>query len=185
MKDELKIISERANNTSEKLDYFVCSVTGVLFAYLGQHYEPHKLNIHQLNTFLMPLALIVLSICFGFGFWRIRLVVKLMQFNKEYIFAKECSGNITEQIKTSHNNQQTFYDIISGEPHTLKQLEDLRKKHIKAANDNADKMNPLISKIIILGRYRDGALLLSGLLIITSKIIEPYYTQSPPSCLWW
>ncbi len=27
----------------QKLDYFVCGISGALFAYLGQHYIPHKL----------------------------------------------------------------------------------------------------------------------------------------------
>jgi hypothetical protein len=49
MTDELKLITERANTTFEKLDYFVCSVTGALFAYLSQHYESHKIDIYHPN----------------------------------------------------------------------------------------------------------------------------------------
>src|ERR1035437_1606045 len=83
MNEISKAIYEREHTSVEKFDYFVCSVAGALFAYIGQTYTPHKLD--SLHSVLMPLALLYLTLCFGFGFKRIQLSNIGTKLNKEVI----------------------------------------------------------------------------------------------------
>jgi hypothetical protein len=41
--DQIKDLFTKQHASNEKLDYFMCSVAGALFAYIGQTFTPEKL----------------------------------------------------------------------------------------------------------------------------------------------
>jgi hypothetical protein len=80
-------------------------LAGALFAYIGQTYTPHKLD--DWYYWLMPLALICLTICFLCGWRRLQLANKATETNRKTHFAAE------ERCADLFGNWRNFF-LIAG-----------------------------------------------------------------------
>jgi hypothetical protein len=68
MSDQIELY-RRGQEAAEKLDYFICGVAGALFAYIGQTYQPHKIEFGI--TLIEPFSLLCLAAAFLAGLRRI------------------------------------------------------------------------------------------------------------------
>ena len=69
----------KADESSEKFDYFVCSVAGALFAYIGRDYVPRKLGLGI--PLIEPLSLVFLVASFYCGIKRIECKIHARRLN--------------------------------------------------------------------------------------------------------
>jgi len=115
-----KAIYDRGDSGSvEKFDYFVCSVAGALFAYVGQNYTPHKLD--STYSVLTPLALVYLILSFGFGFRRIYIANIAKKLNKEFVKEHGDCIHLTKIINEFSSSKRLVQptDNVSGETTTI------------------------------------------------------------------
>lgn len=69
-----------------QLDYFICTVAGGLFAYIGQAYSPHKLD--NFFAFIEPAALALLAMSFWKGLERAKKQIYIVQRNQKMLERK-------------------------------------------------------------------------------------------------
>jgi hypothetical protein len=82
--------------SSERFDYFVCGVAGALFAYIGEHYEPHKLEFGF--SLLEPISLVMLACSFFVGLKQIETVIVQRRINYKILDVSERAGNMTRAL---------------------------------------------------------------------------------------
>jgi hypothetical protein len=87
---------QKEHAATEKFDYFMTTVAGALFAYIGQHYQPQKFD--SPFSFILPAALICLTLSFVCGLLVIKFTIAVTGLNKEFQAAKESCEHIHEKI---------------------------------------------------------------------------------------
>ena len=168
MKDLTKDLHAREFSSKEKFDYFICGVSGALFAYIGQTYTPHKLDYWF--YFLTPVALLVLTLSFAAGLKRIQTVNQFIKLNRMSMRDYEDSINITEALEKGH----TSYIDASGKSMSRQELAISRELSQEFMNDADKKMESLETKANAYGNARDVFLIIGFVLILGSKILQPY-----------
>ncbi len=170
-----KAIYDRGNTDSvEKFDYFIVSVAGALFAYVGQGYVPHKFD--SVFSALMPLALVFLILAFVFGCRRIYLANIGKKLNKEFVKEHEDCRNLTETIDKYHSSQTLVapFDKITGKTVTIEYLTERRDKKIAYKKELERKARLKIKWANSHEKFRDICLVLGFVLILAAKIFQPY-----------
>jgi hypothetical protein len=163
-----KDLFSREHSSKEKFDYFICSVAGALFAYIGQTYTPHKLD--SWFYYLTPLALFLLALSFACGLIRIYVSNDVIKLNKYIMRNFEDCISISEELR---KGSTTFTDH-AGNVLSRKDLEDkrvLKNKLIKHDESQIQSRNTIAR---LLGVGRDLFLTFGFILILGSKILQPY-----------
>jgi hypothetical protein len=170
-----KAIYDRGNTDSvEKFDYFIVSVAGALFAYVGQSYVPHKFD--SVFSALMPLALVYLILAFVFGCRRIYLANIGKKLNKECVKEHEDCKHITETLKKFQcsENFGVLTDNITGEVVTAEYLTSRRNKKLATKKELERVARLKIKWANSHEKFRDICLFLGFVLILAAKIFQPY-----------
>jgi hypothetical protein len=162
---------------TEKFDYFMCSIAGALFAYIGQTYTPHVFC--SWYFFLMPAALISLTISFLFGLWLIYDTRKITKINKECVSLDEENAHIRSLLNERDKLSGLPFKIFHarhGPPNTRDELENIASSNTAKfieASKNAKQMMNFADK---LEWTRNISLGTGFLLVLSSKIIQPYFS---------
>lgn len=154
--------------STQKFDYYICSVAGALFAYIGQTYEPHKLNSF-LNC-LTPVGLLCLVVCLLFGFLVIYQNSTLTRINKEMLTAQEMSKELTKILVDCKESYQNDYGEVFSRQDCIK----IRKQKGEEVKNSIQKANSLMDAIDCLVICRNIFLVVGFILILAAKICQPY-----------
>ncbi len=158
----------KEHSSKEKYEYFICTVAGALFAYIAQTYTPHILN--SWFYFLMPLALLFLTFSFTSGLIRIFISNDIVKINKDIMHQFEDCVRISDQLA---QNFMTYSDHC-GKQYTRKDLEDKRVVKNELIKLDEGRIQPRMKWARFLAVVRDISLALAFLLILASKIYQPY-----------
>jgi hypothetical protein len=170
------ILFDKEYQSFQKLDYFLCSIAGALFAYIGQTYVPHKLD--NWYHWLMPLALLCLTVSFLCGLRRMQHINLGLEANRKAHFAAEQSGvffDILVEFKKNPN-----YEV--SDRSTRKQLthkDALQRKLEWETEQSVNNAKCKAAEKIVdrFGFVRTSFLVLGFLLILASKVLQPYYEK--------
>jgi hypothetical protein len=167
-----------------KFDYFVCSVSGALFAYIAQTYAPQKIELGI--PILMPLSLIFLAASFYCGLRRIEKSKVLTKINYSMLDAAEKAGEATKGL-TSEFKSEKIYNELSGEIYSRQELTARRAKFMEAAAKYSADFKNVQNASYNLYRLRDLFLVLGFFSILAAKLLQPYensfYTHLSPTSL--
>jgi hypothetical protein len=177
MSDRSTDIYGLAHASIEKFDYFICGVTGALFAYLSQTYQPHK--IEDAFSILQISSLLLLAASFYAGMKRIQFFILMTRINHEALSASEAAGKITTSL-FEYSGANVFHNQGSGELKKPEELERKRVDHLKQAKDLEGSFPMVRKKAICYGRVREGFLLAGFATILLSKVWQPYQQSSSP-----
>jgi hypothetical protein len=158
----------KEHSSKEKYEYYICTIAGVLFAYIGQTYTPHKLD--SFFYVLIPFALWLLTLSFASGLMRIYISNDATKLNKNAAYNQECCVEISDQL----DKNLSTYKTPAGNTLTREQLEKERadKNKLKEECEAQYQLRNITARG--LGIERDVFLILGFLLILASKILQPY-----------
>ena len=119
---------------------------------------------------LTPIALFALTLSFASGCKRIQLITEYVKQNRLSMRDYEDSIHITETL----NTLTPPYINATGEQITTEQLKINRQLHTESMKDADKKMETLEKFAVSYGRARDIFLIFGFLLILASKVFQPY-----------
>jgi len=157
----------------QKFDYFVCGVAGALFAYIGQTYTPHKIEL-SISLF-EPASLILLALAFFAGLHRIQTVNVISRINHKVLRAHEEAARLTEQMASGG----TIHYPMGGQILDRSSAEAFVDKRLKSALRMESKLLAQGKRSERLYKTRDRLLLCGFVAIFFSKVLQPY--ASAPS----
>ncbi|HEV2695679.1 MAG TPA: hypothetical protein VG347_22500 [Verrucomicrobiae bacterium] len=155
---------------TEKFDYYICSVAGALFAYIGQAYSPHIFD--SWYYFLMPLALLVLTLCFCIGLWTIHLSKHITTLNREVLARMEENMDIMKCLENTSIQIFSSPKLPNKSRAELNEILNANKSEINAFRDDAMRF---LKKADRLNLCRNVFLGIGFLLILASKVLQPYF----------
>lgn len=177
-----------AQESAEKFDYFLCGVTGGLFAYLGEHYTPRKLEF-GISAF-EPLALCLLVAAFFAGLRRIEYCSTAKRLNHDYLDAAEKAGKLTQALAKC-SGSGPFYNSDGGEFTNLQELAAKRDCYMESKELFERSVEKVKDKANTAYKVRNSLLYFGFLALLLSKLLVPYAkgtpvatkatTNSPPS----
>jgi hypothetical protein len=168
------ILWSKEHESFQKLDYFLCGVAGALFAYIGQTYTPHKLDFWYF--WLMPLALLCLTICFMCGLRRLQLACKVTESNRKSHFAAEQSSYYYDiLVEHAKDPQRRTFNRHTNKEQTVAELEQLLKKFQMEKAEFETKWQNEESWADFFGNVRTLFLIFGFILILASKVLQPYF----------
>jgi hypothetical protein len=96
---------KKGKDAADKFDYFVCTVSGAIFAYIAQHYTPKVLAINA--ALLEPVSLLVLAGSFFCGLKRIELGATIIHIDRDLtILIQQQSMDAAERLKSALSQAQ-------------------------------------------------------------------------------
>lgn len=125
--------------SSGKFDYFVCGVAGALFAYIGQHYSPQKLEFGV--SALEPASLLFLATAFFVGLKQIEMDIVIKRINFLMLDAAERAGKLTKALTRGNG---PYYNEDGGDILDRRTVESLRLRHLQ----NRDALKPKLDAAI-------------------------------------
>jgi hypothetical protein len=172
------LIYQKGYEAELKLDYFLCGGAGALFAYIGEHYEPHILN--HWFYFLTPITLLCLTLSLGLGLLRLHYCLAITKLNQEATFERECNQNtcvwLTQNSKKA-NPLPKCVNQLTNEEFTIAELDERKKKHIEKALAIEYKSKKLIECADCIGHLRTFFLISGFIIIILTKLLQPYFSE--------
>ena len=166
----------KSHEGSVKFDYFICTVSGGLFAYIGQTYTPHRLDFSF--SLLEPLSLAFLALSFFSGLKRIEIVNVSNSVNHRILDAGEKAGNVMEQIASGAPGP--FYNADTGEHLSLADLELRHSTYLKFVSKMQSRLPALHKRGERFYNARNTLLLLGFSAIFLSKVLQPYESDPSP-----
>ena len=154
--------------SAQKFDYFVTGISGALFAYIAQTYQPREIRFSP-DT-LEPVALLFLALAFFFGMKRIEAGVTSSGSNFISLDAGEKAGNMTEALGRSTPG----YNPYSGGLIHPEQISAQREKHMHQAKASLKQTKVFAGKADKYYSYRNLFLYGGFAAILLSKILQPY-----------
>ncbi len=158
-----------------KLDYFLCGVTGALFAYLGEHYIPRRLEPDA--TCLEPLALLFLMCAFFAGIKRLEHSGLAKQFNYEMLDAAEKAGKYTKAL--SEGPVGVVYNEEGGQITNQSAIAVKRQEYMDNQAIGESLMRKAGEKSGFYYRVRNRLLYLGFLTVLAAKLLTPYLSARP------
>jgi|ERR1039458_1995957 hypothetical protein len=170
----VKDLNSRHHASTEKFDYFMCSVAGGLFAYIAQTLSPEKITYN--SNVLTFGALGFLAASFYFAYKRIQFLNLVTGDNQTYI---QCKIDIEETAKKINHltaiekqgSQEKIFDstggILTQETCGIKlnglltRLAQIQLEH-KADREKVEKF----------GWYRDLILFVGFICIFAAKLLQ-------------
>jgi hypothetical protein len=171
----------QSQDATVKYDYFVCTVAGALFAYIGQSYSPHKLN--NFSAFAEPLTLLLLTISFWQGAERIKKQIYIVQRNQKMLERKEAAEDIARKLEAEEGNitsNPKMTLLMDGQEITPQQLFNLQNVQLEEAKKIGSELATHIKCSNKLASRRDQLLLAGFCALLIAKIIQPYQSISAP-----
>ncbi len=165
----------KEHEADQKFQYYFCTIAGALFAYVVQNYKPHKFD--SVYFLLIPLAMLLLTVCFLFGLWLIHKSKIITKLNKEGVSYFEENQNImtklSETDKVTNRPYETFTNMFGtiDTRHTLMQLMQKNAAEAEKSNRSAKAEMNCADKI---ESVRNWTLAFGFLLIFVAKIVQPY-----------
>jgi hypothetical protein len=155
----------------DKFEYFLCGVAGALFAYIGQHYAPHKLGLNAPTVELLSLGLLGAS--FVAGVLRIERIVLTQRINHVMLDAAEKAGHFTKALATCNPNAP-FYDAQCGDVYTAASLEKMRKEEIARRDEAQKNIQVIKQKGLQLYKWRNWLLYAGFATMLLAKLLSAY-----------
>jgi hypothetical protein len=165
----------KSHEGAVKFDYFICTVSGALFAYIGQTYTPHRVDFS--SSILEPLSLVFLALSFFLGLKRIEAFNISSKVNYAILEASETAGQIADQLLSEEG--ESFHNPQTGEVLGRIAMDNLRVARLEEARRMKAKLLLLDKKAFHFYNWRDRFLLLGFLAIFLSKVLQPYQTDRP------
>jgi hypothetical protein len=168
-------LHEKSLASVEKLDYFLCGFAGALFAYIGQNYTPHKLD--NWFYFLIPLSLFSLTASLAFGLRRLQLSIAVVELNKKVVSVFEECQSINDELAKHIEKKElsSSVNILTGEKLNSLELIELQKTNREKAKQDKLKAEVKIKRANTYGSFQNIFLIIGFLLILASKILQPYF----------
>jgi hypothetical protein len=158
--------------SEQRFEYFITGISTALCAYVGQTLQPQKFGFNAYTLEVFSLALVVISIIFGFK--RIELGIALKSWNHQMLHLGEVRGALVTMQGTGG------FDRVSGGFVTAENV----PKEINAINEQLPiverNLNAIQADILRYYDYRNAFLLLGFIGLFVSKILVPY-TETTPS----
>jgi len=172
-----------AQDSIVKFDYFVCGVSGAIFAYIIRDYSPHRLQWGI--DLLEPASLIFLAASFFTGLKRIEAYNLCVHCTHDITAAGERAERLTAELKKG--NSDIFIGDQDGRNYSRQEIVAQRDAFLvrkDALTRHLDKVN---RKVKLRYNLRNIFLLLGFLTIFFSKVLLPYeqdfshqsYTKEP------
>ena len=152
----------KAMESDEKFDYFVCGVASALFAYLGQHYAPRRLEFGIAS--LEPLSLFALMLSFFAGTLKIYSSTLFKKANANYLSL--CADE--DELRRVLLEDPGFRGAES-------KLDGFKKGQESALGF----MRRQNRKTLLLVSLRDVLLCLGFVFLLSSKLLLPYAEAKP------
>ncbi|HWQ90823.1 MAG TPA: hypothetical protein VN673_04070 [Clostridia bacterium] len=172
MSDQRIEVATWANEAEQKFDYFICGVTGALFAYLGEHFSPRKFEWGV--SALEPLALCFLVGAFFVGLKRLQYCYEVKRQNHVML---DTAHNATvlakalDEAQTVYGNrgQRLAPELVIAE----------QQEYQRSCEIAESKMRKAIITASWASRVRNGLLLMGFIALLLSKLLLPYAVIKP------
>ncbi|MGO8931925.1 MAG: hypothetical protein ACLQU3_34145 [Limisphaerales bacterium] len=165
----------KAQESQEKLDYFICGVAGALFAYVGQSYVPRKLQFGA--SVLEPLALLFFVTSFLLGVKRLETVILAKISNHKMLEAGEKAGALTKGLLSGGHGP--FFNSQGGEFTDRQTLEAQRIEHLNEKAVAEGLCHSLGKEAHHYYKLRNLFLFVGCLALFVSKLVQPYTVSKP------
>ena len=159
----------KMQESEEKFDYFLCSITGALFAYMAQNYVPKRLEFGV--SALEPLALHFLVSSLFVGLLRIGYTTSFKRLNHIMLDAGEKAGKIATVLA---QGGATYINELGGKISDRKMME-LERQHYLEVGKNAEHgLERGKEKLVQTYRWRNISLCAGFILLLAGKLLQPY-----------
>jgi hypothetical protein len=175
MGDRSVEVHMRHQEEASKFDYFICTVSGALFAYVAQTYIPHRIDLSP--ALLEPLSLVFLGASFFFGLKRLEQANVVMRLNSRLLDAGEKAGSLTARMLQPG---EMFYNEESGEVFDRTTLEKKRDAYLGVAKSINVQFSKLEKQGLKFYNLRNLFLMLGFLTIFAAKVSQPYQVRDLP-----
>jgi len=165
---------EKEHEATAKFDYFITTIAGALFAYIGQTYTPHKFDCWY--YFIIPLALILLTACFYLGCKVLLGNTETTRLNKEVAQAHEQCENINIQLNKFPKNP-VFPDSLGRDVPRTEMEQRVRGLNQKIKTTKAAALAKM-EKVEFIIKWRNFFLFIGFILILVAKFSQPYFESS-------
>jgi len=171
--DQINDLFSKAHASIERLDYFMCTVAGGLFAYIGQGFNPRNLS-GAASTVTLG-ALFLLAVSFAIGVWRIRTSILVTRCNQNIIASEELIAKMVKRLNQCRallkEGRQLEMASGLGEPYTVDNLETEKKKEEANLNTTREQFKKALRESRYYGVSRDVILLLGFVCILVAKLL--------------
>jgi hypothetical protein len=168
------------HGASVKFDYFICSVSGALFAYIAQTYSPHKIEVGF--SILEPISLLLLAVSFFAGLKRIETANTITRLNHNMLESDEKAGEIAKTLASRDlKPHHTFVNVVGGESIDVSTLQNLRLQYMEASKKSKSAIAKQNKLAVRYYKIRDIFLLLGFLTIFSAKVLQPYQHDNSTS----
>jgi hypothetical protein len=177
-------VFEMHQKGSQKLDYFLCSIAGALFAYITQTYSPQKLD--NIFSILQTAALLILSVSFYAGIRRIQYANAMFRYNHDMLCANQDVVKLDALLNLPEKHS-SFRNQSTGQTESRLQIEQKRLSRIEDAGAAEQLMAKARKKLARHGQSQLRLLFLGFLAILVSKILQPYesdFHRAPSPIKW-
>lgn len=164
----------KAHASGERLDYFMCTAAGALFAYIGQSFAPEKLPFA--SSLCLCIALLILTISFVCGYFRLQSGNAVTRWNQKQIqFEDELAEAIqiiSECGKNQTANDKSVCRSSLGKTFTLAEMK--QKKYdteiaVKSAEKSLQRGRSYGNRF---AKIRDICLSVSFVFILAAKVFQ-------------
>jgi hypothetical protein len=167
---QIQDLFSKVHAANDKFDYFICTVAGGLFAYIGENFSPDKLTTGAAAiTFI---ALLFLAISFWCGLKRIQIMTAFNLTNRKLIQCEEMIAKAVFSIKQYTEAQKPGGENSLGEYFTVSQLQERRIGMLK----NREEIKELLTKhnkyARRFGVERDALLVIGFILLLSGKCYQ-------------
>jgi len=166
MSEKRSVIAfEHYREGEQRFEYFITGISTALCAYVGQTLQPQRFGYNPYTLEVFSLALIVISLIFGFK--RIELGISLKLLNHHMLHLGEVRGTLL-------SNPQGFLNQDSGQVMTPGDIIKAINRIDKDLPTTFAKMKKAKAEILKYYKCRNLFLLVGFVGLFISKILVPY-----------
>ena len=175
IEDNISDLFSKSHAAIDKFDYFMCSVSAGLCAYIGQTFSPHNSSLGY-SLFTM-MALISLALSFYGGYKRIQYNIAITKENQRLLELEEKLRQACETIEQMKDKEKAgsgiaIFTTDTGKKYTLSEKENQKESfQIEIAKLNQAIKSDLDSAIRY-AKSRDYSLLFGFLGVLFAKAFQ-------------
>lgn len=158
-------------DTIGKYDYFSCGVSAAFFAYLGEHYSPHRLGMNFQTVELVAIALFAGS--FFSGAKRLEISHTLTRGMYRSMLAAERASYCIQQLDNSTEGIP-YRKPEDGTICTEQEMRDLQAKYLVEVKEYEASVDASFPRASIWYKRRDFLLFLGFATILLARILQAY-----------
>jgi hypothetical protein len=145
---------DKEHASREKYVYFVCSLAGALFAYIGKDYFPeHPINCVGVLTIA---ALISFVLCIAFGMARIQVYTHMLGINRDVLVFEEEIAKL-QNSWIAHEKGEAYLTLSNKLYENLKQV-----RIEELVNERAIKKETEFARMKTWEKWATGLLIISN-----------------------